>query len=190
MNKAGFFYYVSDKTLLVVIGLAVIWVILSSITASAGQEEEGKWLTYENKDLGFSIQYPPSWTAEEDKDLVQLHSNDDETIHVEITSESLPEEKTTLEEYSNMRINDLEEDNKDVKLLHSTSATIGVGDYPAHKVIYKLTDKSTKNQNTVTRFWTVQDDKAYSIAYIGVEPKYFNLYSIALKMFDSFQLIK
>jgi hypothetical protein len=43
---------------------------------------------------------------------------------------------------------------------------------------------------TVTRFWTIQDNKAYSIAYIGVEPKYFNLYSIALKMFDSFQIGK
>jgi hypothetical protein len=156
---------------------------------SAGQEEEGKWLTYENNDLGFSIQYPPNWTTEEDEDVVQLRSNDDETLHVEITSESLPEEKTTLKEYSDMRINDLEEDSKDFKL-HSTSTTIGVGDYPARKVIYKLTAEGTEGQNTVTRFWTIQDDKAYSIAYIGVEPKYFNLYSIALKMFDSFQIKK
>jgi hypothetical protein len=189
MNKFGFFYDVSGITLLVVIGLPVIWIILATVTASAGQEEEGEWLTYENKDLGFSIQYPPSWTIEEDKDQVLLRGSDDETLHVEITSESLPEEKITLKQYSNMHINDLEE-NKDFKLLHSTATTIGVGDYPAHKVIYKLTDKSTKNQNTVTRFWTVQDDKAYSIAYIGVEPKYFNLYSIALKMFDSFQITK
>jgi hypothetical protein len=64
------------------------------------------------KDLGFSIQYPPSWTIEEDKDQVQLRSSDDETLHVEITSESLPEEKVTLEEYSGMRINDLEKDSK------------------------------------------------------------------------------
>ena len=119
-----------------------------------------------------------------------MRSNDDETLRVEITSESLPEEKTTLEEYSDMHVNDLEEDSKDFKLLHSTSTIIGVGDYPAHKVIYKLTAKTTKDQNTITRFWTIQDDKAYTIAYIGVEPKYFNLYSIALKMFDSFQIKK
>jgi hypothetical protein len=185
MNKAGIFYYVSGITLLV-IGLAVIWILPATVTASAG--EEGEWLTYENKDLGFSIQYPPSWTAEEDEDLVQLHSNDDETLHVEITSESLPEEKVTLKQYSDMRIKDLEKDSKDFKLLHSTSTTLGAGDYPAYKVIYKLTAESTKDQNTVTRFWTIQDDKAYSIAYIGVEPKYFNLYNIALKMFDSFQI--
>jgi hypothetical protein len=190
MNKAGIIYYVSGITLLVVIGLAVIWILPATVTASAGQEEEGEWLTYENSDLGFSIQYPPNWTTEEDEDLLELRSNDDETLRVEITSESLPEEKTTLEEYSDMHVNDLEEDSKDFKLLHSTSTTIGVGDYPAHKVIYKLTAKTTKDQNTITRFWTIQDDKAYSIAYIGVEPKYFNLYSIALKMFDSFQIKK
>jgi hypothetical protein len=192
MNKAGIFYYDSGImiTLLVVIGLAVIWILPATVTASAGQEEEGEWLTYENKDLGFSIQYPHSWTIEEDEDIIGLRSSDDETLRVEITSESLPEEKTTLEEYSGMRINDLEKDSKDFKLLHSTSTTIGVGDYPAYKVIYKLTAKTTKDQNIVTRFWTIQDNKAYSIAYIGVEPKYFNLYSIALKMFDSFQIKK
>src|SRR5215208_2560642 len=109
MNKASIFYYVSGITLLVVIGLAVIWIPLATVTASAGQEEEGKWLTYENKDLGFSIQYPPNWKVEEGEDLVELRSSDDETLRVEITSESLPEEETTLKEYSDMRINDLEE---------------------------------------------------------------------------------
>jgi hypothetical protein len=175
------------------IGLAtiiIIFLFVISILSLSGQKEEGEWLTYENKDLGFSIQYPPSWTIEEDKDQVQLRSSDEETLHVEIISESLPEEKVTLKQYSDMRIKDLEKDSKDFKLLHSTSTTIGAGDYPAHKVIYKLTAESTKDQNTVTRFWTIQDNKAYSIAYIGVEPKYFNLYSIALKMFDSFQIGK
>jgi hypothetical protein len=33
-----------------------------------------------------------------------LRSSDDETLHVEITSESLPEEKVTLKQYSDMRI--------------------------------------------------------------------------------------
>jgi hypothetical protein len=89
------------------IGLATILIIFLfsiSILSLSGQKEEGEWLTYENKDLGFSIQYPPSWTIEEDKDQVQLHSSDDETLHVEITSESLPEEKVTLKQYSDMRI--------------------------------------------------------------------------------------
>ena len=168
--------------------LLLVLVVISTITPISGQEQ-GKWLTYENEDLGFSIQYPPRWTIEEEEEgLVELRSSDDETLRVEITSESLPEEGTTLEEYSDMRINDLEEDAKDFKLLHSTSTTIGAGHYPARKVIYKLTAEGTEGQNTVTRFWIIQDNKAYSIAYIGVEPKYFNLYSIALKMFDSFQI--
>ena len=150
------------------IGLATILIIFLfsiSILSLSGQKEEGEWLTYENKDLGFSIQYPPSWTIEEDKDQVQLHSSDDETLHVEITSESLPEEKVTL---SNTAIcvlkKDLEKVSRDFKLLHSTSTTLGAGDYPAYKVIYKLTAESTKDQNTVTRFWTIQDNKVqYSI---------------------------
>jgi hypothetical protein len=148
------------------IGLATILIIFLfgiSILSLSGQKEEGEWLTYENKDLGFSIQYPPSWTIEEDKDQVQLRSSDDETLHVEITSESLPEEKVTLKQYSDMRIKDLEKVSRDFKLLHSTSTTLGAGDYPAYKVIYKLTAEST-NQNTVTRFWTIQDNKVqYSI---------------------------
>jgi hypothetical protein len=149
------------------IGLATILIIFLfgiSILSLSGQKEEGEWLTYENKDLGFSIQYPPSWTIEEDKDQVQLRSSDDETLHVEITSESLPEEKVILKQYSDMRIKDLEKVSRDFKLLHSTSTTLGAGDYPAYKVIYKLTAESTKDQNTVTRFWTIQDNKVqYSI---------------------------
>ena len=120
------------------IGLATILIIFLfsiSILSLSGQKEEGEWLTYENKDLGFSIQYPPSWTIEEDKDQVQLRSSDDETLHVEITSESLPEEKVTLKQYSDMRIKDLEKVSRDFKLLHSTSTTLGAGDYPAYKVI-------------------------------------------------------
>ena len=88
-----------------------------------------------------------------------MRSSDDETLHVEITSESLPEEKVTLKQYSDMRIKDLEKVSRDFKLLHSTSTTLGAGDYPAYKVIYKLTAESTKDQNTVTRFWTIQDNK-------------------------------
>jgi hypothetical protein len=191
MNKASIFYYVNSITLLVVIGLAIIWIPLATVTASAGQEEEGDWLTYENEDLGFSIQYPPNWTVEEGEDLVELRSSDDGgTLRFEITSESLPEEGTTLKEYSDMRVNDLGENTEDFKLLHSSSTTIGAGDYPARKVIYKLTVEGTESQNTVTRFWTIQNDKAYSIAYIGAEPKYFNSYGIAQKMFDSFQIKK
>ena len=87
-----------------------------------------------------------------------------------------------------MRINDLEEDSEDFKLSRSSSTTLGLEDYPARKVVYKL--RAEGNDQTVTRFWTIKDDKAYSIAYIGVEPKYFNLYSIGLKMIDSFQMKK
>ena len=58
------------------IGLATILIIFLfgiSILSLSGQKEEGEWLTYENKDLEFSIQYPPSWTIEEDKDQVQYN---------------------------------------------------------------------------------------------------------------------
>ena len=170
------------------IPVLLAFILLMPLTASG--QAGGNWLTYENEDLGFSIQYPPDWTIEEEGggDLVNLRSNDDETLHVEITSESLPDEGTTLEEYSDMRINDLEEDSEDFKLSRSSSTTLGLEDYPARKVVYKL--RAEGNDQTVTRFWTIKDDKAYSIAYIGVEPKYFNLYSIGLKMIDSFQMKK
>lgn len=172
-----------------VLPIPLAFILLMPLTASG--QAGGNWLTYENEDLGFSIQYPPDWTIEEEGggDLVVLRSNDDATLHFEITSESLPDEGATLEEYSDMRINDLEEDSEDFELSRSSSTTLGLEEYPARKVIYKLRAEGN-DQNTVTRFWTTQDDKAYSISYIGVEPKYFNLYGIALKMFDSFQIKK
>jgi hypothetical protein len=152
-------------------------------------QEEQQWPKYENEDLGFAVLHPSDWAVEEvEEDLIQFR-NSDGTLRVEISREVLTDPGVTLEQYSDMRIADLEENAEDFDEFQSTSATVGVGKYPSQKIVYKLTDSETGESNTVTRFWTIQDDVAYSIAYIGVEPRYFNSYSIALKIFDSFQIV-
>ena len=58
------------------IPVLLAFILLMPLTASG--QAGGNWLTYENEDLGFSIQYPPDWTIEEEGggDLVNLRSND------------------------------------------------------------------------------------------------------------------
>jgi len=155
-------------------------------------------LTYQNSTAGIKLQYPSNWVKQENgtrqdtqTDLVTftpptINSNASLDITVDDITDALG---TTLAQYGSDEIGSLKQQfaNNDFKLIESKSSIILAG-LPAYRIVYTSVDQNTTTKDT--EIGAIKGGKVYLLTY-ETGPNEFDKYlPIALKMIDSFKLIK
>ncbi|MDQ6666978.1 MAG: hypothetical protein M3Y53_01990 [Thermoproteota archaeon] len=155
-------------------------------------------LTYQNSTAGIKMQYPSNWNKQENgtrqdtyTDLVKItpptiNSNASLDVAVDdITTSPV----TTLAQYASGEIDSLKQlyANNDFKLIESKSSIILAG-LPAYRIVYTFIDQNTTTKDMEIE--AINGDKVYILTYEAGSNEYDKYLPIALKMIDSFKLIK
>ena len=162
------------------------------------QSAPANLLTYQNSSAGIKLQYPSNWVKQENgtrqdtqTDLVTftpptINSNASLDITVDDITDSVG---TTLAQYASDEIGSLKQQfaNNDFKLIESKSSIILAG-LPAYRIVYTSVDQNTTTKDM--EIGAIKGGKVYLLTYEAGPNEYDKYLPIALKMIDSFKLIK
>jgi serine/threonine-protein kinase len=153
-----------------------------------------QFLTYENPELGISIQYPSNWEKLVNLDNFVTFTAPPETdtriypaaLGLKVQELSSSQKNIPLQEITKVQMSDLKRSNPDLNVLESTSTTIA--DKPAHKIVFSAIDNKEVERKAM-QVWTVIGNKAFLITY-KAEPDKFSSYLPTIeRMIDSFKVI-
>jgi hypothetical protein len=140
-----------------------------------GEIPPERFLSYENSTYLVKIDYFETWTVEEPEreNVIVLFSSplegswDTFQENVNIVVEPLSE-PMTLDDYTELSINQLEQSIEDFQITEEASATLAGN--PAYKIVFagKMEQYSMKWM----QIWTIKDDKAYIITYTALLSQY------------------
>jgi hypothetical protein len=154
--------------------------------------ESANLLTYENPNLGFSLEYPADWSKEETLSFISPSPSLNETLSssnqapesIAVTTEVLPS-NITLDEYSESAISLLEGQFPNYTLIDSSEATLS--GYPAHQITYTYTLDGVHLKNM--QIWTIADNNiGYALTYGGLVEEFDSSFPVIENMINSFQL--
>jgi hypothetical protein len=152
-----------------------------------------QFLTYENTELGISIQYPSNWEKSVHLDNFVTFTAPPETdtriypAALGLKVQELSSQNIPLQEITKVQMSELKRSNPDVKVLESTSTTFA--GKPAHKIVFSAIDNKEVERKAI-QVWTVIGNKAFLITY-KAEPDKFSSYLPTIeRMIDSFKIIK
>ena len=162
------------------------------------QSAPANLLTYQNSSAGIKLQYPSNWVKQENgtrqdtqTDLVTftpptINSNASLDITVDDITDSLG---TTLAQYASDEIGSLKQQfaSNDFKLIESKSSIILAG-LPAYRIVYTSVDQNTTTKDM--EIGAIKGGKVYLLTYEAGPNEYDKYLPIALKIIDSFKLIK
>ncbi|MGB6674642.1 MAG: PsbP-related protein [Candidatus Nitrosopolaris sp.] len=162
------------------------------------QSAPANLLTYQNSTAGITLQYPSNWVKQENgtrqdtqTDLVTftpptINSNASLDITVDDITDSMG---TTLAQYASDEIGSLKQQfaSNDFKLIESKSSIILAG-LPAYRIVYTSVDQNTTTKDM--EIGAIKGGKVYLLTYETGPNEYDKYLPIALKMIDSFKLIK
>jgi hypothetical protein len=141
--------------------------------------------TYSNPDLGISLQLSPQWQIEEQKNAVKL-IREQNLVSIDIRLNKLEPTFTDISQYAIQDLNERQESRKDFKLLSSGESDVE-GSKEGYKVLYTFTKKDTGNADKILRFWVLEGNAVYTIAYDAQLDKYDTYFSEAQSIVDSIQ---
>ena len=151
-----------------------------------------QFLTYENTELGISIQYPSNWEKLVSLDNFVSFTAPPETdtriypAALGLKVQELSSQNIPLQEITKVQMSNLKRSNPDLKVLESTSTTIA--DKSAHKIVFSAIDDK-EVERKATQVWTVIDNRAFLITY-KAEPDKFSSYLPTIeRMIDSFKVV-
>jgi serine/threonine-protein kinase len=162
------------------------------------QSAPANLLTYQNSSAGIKLQYPSNWVKQENgtrqdtqTDLVTftpptINSNASLDITVDDITDSVG---TTLAQYASDEIGSLKQQfaSNDFKLIESKSSIILAG-LPAYRIVYTSVDQNTTTKDM--EIGAIKGGKVYLLTYEAGPNEYDKYLPIALKIIDSFKLIK
>jgi eukaryotic-like serine/threonine-protein kinase len=162
------------------------------------QSAPANLLTYQNSTAGIKLQYPSNWVKQENgtrqdtqTDLVTftpptINSNASLDITVDDITDS---PGTTLAQYASDDMGSLKQQfaSNDFKLIESKSSIILAG-LPAYRIVYTSVDQNTTTKDM--EIGAIKGGKVYLLTYEAGPNEYDKYLPIALKMIDSFKLIK
>jgi serine/threonine-protein kinase len=162
------------------------------------QSAPANLLTYQNSTAGIKLQYPSNWVKQENgtrqdtqTDLVTftpptINSNASLDITVDDITDSVG---TTLAQYASDEIGSLKQQfaSNDFKLIESKSSIILAG-LPAYRIVYTSVDQNTTTKDM--EIGAIKGSKVYLLTYEAGPNEYDKYLPIALKMIDSFKLLK
>ena len=151
-----------------------------------GQSQQQSLLTYKNPNLGGSIQYPSDWELQEESNDKLRFIKQEGFVTADLNVENLDESETTLSEYANTRVNELQTQRPEFQLISNEPTTIS--NKPAQKVVYTFEREEDGKTNKVMRIWTINEGKLYTLAYIAESTQYDRYLPAFQRMVDSFRL--
>ena len=190
----------TPRVIAVIFSTSLITTSLIAITPHTllAQSAPANLLTYQNSTSGIKLQYPSNWVKQENgtrqdtqTDLVTftpptINSNASLDITVDDITDSLG---TTLAQYGSDEIGSLKQQfaSNDFKLIESKSSIILAG-LPAYRIVYTSVDQNTTTKDM--EIGAIKGGKVYLLTYEAGPNEYDKYLPIALKMIDSFKLIK
>ncbi|MGC1135831.1 MAG: hypothetical protein WA941_23605 [Nitrososphaeraceae archaeon] len=156
------------------------------------------FLTYEDPDYGWKIQYPSDWQTEEEKEEGEGGSNSVSFVSpIESTSDRYPEtlivsvypfsQNLSLDEFSGQTFSVIAS-RTDFTLIQSDRTTIGDNNNSAQIFVYTYSDP-IMGQTEAMNIETISGEKAYVIEYYAKPETYSQYLPIVQKMINSFELI-
>ncbi len=148
--------------------------------------------TYVNQEAGVQISYPSDYTTKENfmGTVVaiispQEGSSDDFRENLNVLEQDLLDSSTTLEEYTQLNMDQLQTVMNDFHLIRKGDTTLA--GHPAYEVVY------TASQGQIDakyhQVWTVVDDRAYIITATGTVQQYDNYSAVFDDMIASFEIL-
>ncbi|HEX7178148.1 MAG TPA: hypothetical protein VF220_00365 [Nitrososphaeraceae archaeon] len=169
-------------------------------------------LTYNNKDYGFSIQYPLGWTIDEDDkefNCVARFIPPQNDAHVDIRIFAKGDYKSIDEYGDTFKQSTFKESDNDYKLLnYYRNSSTTLSDKPAFRAIYLTTynasifeethdnksfeethdNKSFPSKEMMVATMVPERDSIYAIAYFTKPPDFEKYLPVIEKMIDSFKI--
>jgi hypothetical protein len=159
---------------------------------------KGEFLSYENNDFGFSIQYPSDWKKEEENMskssnvniAVSFVKQDGSQINSEadfyIRTEEFLGRNVTLEEFAQIQ----KAYTSSLLAVSSFNETkMIVGNRPAWQLEYEFKGIGGTNRLGINSL-IINDDMGYSIVFTTDKKSYDKYFPLALKMIDSFKVLR
>jgi hypothetical protein len=142
--------------------------------------------SYNNPNLGFTLQYPSNWQKQESLNFVspQGGAGNRAPELIDIITEVLPTSDYTLDSYTEAVLGQIEL-LPDFILMNTSSTTLG--GIPAHMAVYSFTDE-TQLENLRTQIWTVNDGMAYIISYSATPDEFESSLPALQSVIDSFSI--
>lgn len=151
--------------------MSVTLLLLSwdSYKSALGQAQQ-HFQNYQNSTLGVSIQYPSDWELQEESNDKLRFVKQEGFVTSDLNVENLEKSETSLSEYANTRINELQTQRPEFQLISNERTT--VSNKPAQKVVYTFEREEDGKTNKVLRIWTINEGKLYTLAYIAESTQY------------------
>lgn len=147
---------------------------------------------YENRDYGFKINYPKSWSKQQRDDFFTSgvvfssaldNENDKFTENVSILVENLPP-NSSLDRYTNDSIREIQR-LSDPNV--TTPQSVSIANKMGKTVTYQGEDKGYIVQRMQT--WTIDGDRAYIVTYTATPEKFATYLPTVNKMLESFAIL-
>jgi hypothetical protein len=155
--------------------------------AALGTPTQQQFQNYQSPTLGVSIQYPSDWKLLEESNDKLRFIKQEGFVTADLNVEDIDQSDATLPEYANTRVNELRTQRPDFQLL-SFEPTMISNDIPAQKVVYTFDREEDGKTNKVTRIWSINEGKIYTLAYIAESSQYDQYLPTLQKMVDSFHI--
>ncbi|MBF2064753.1 MAG: serine/threonine protein kinase [Calothrix sp. C42_A2020_038] len=157
---------------------------------------ENNYSFYKNSNYAIKIKYPHNWLKNEVEDkttgeIARFSSpaQTDSETSAEVILEIQPlKQPIILEEYTNLKVNEIIQFFPQAKIHESNSITLpSTPNLAAHEVVYSGKDNNLSIKRRA--LWTIKDNTAYIITYSTQESEYDKYLNIAQTMIDSFDFL-
>jgi eukaryotic-like serine/threonine-protein kinase len=153
------------------------------------------WQTYAEKVTNFQIKYPKNWERENTQNIFTgehvIFTSPNQNLvdkyreNISIRVEKLTNANTTLANYSQAAIAEINKYDRDAKIIESSS--IVLAKKPAKLVIYTGKDENLLLIKNL-EIWTIDKGNVYVITYKAEPNRYYQFLETAMTMINSFEL--
>jgi len=197
-NGSSAFEEIRDKCLILLPGNLCDFVFGKKTMSNSTYLSNYSALTYNDKNLGFIIQYPLGWTVDQgDKEFNTVRrfitAQNDAGVDVRIFPRGA---NKSIDEYGET----FKESNNEYKLLnYYRNSSTTLSDRPAVRAIYLTTDnasitektygnKSFTSKEMIVATMVPEKESIYAIAYFSNSANFDNYLPVIEKMIDSFKI--
>lgn len=177
--------------LVTVVVLSGVFLIVATNKAVLAQHTTtANLLTYENSTNDIKLQYPSSWVKNltvSSPDVVTFYPRGNSSAELTVSVDDISDEKgIPLAQYASDSNDAIKHENKDFKLLGSTTNNTLAG-LPAYKSIYSYAgDNNTKVQGM--EIGAIKGNKVYIVTYEAGPNEYDKYLPIIQQLIKSFQI--
>ncbi len=165
----------------------------------------GSFVTYENSNYRFKIQYPSNWEKvefspgikESGRNIIANFISPQETFsdlfreYLIIEVQDHPSNARSLDQYVSQQIDTYKKSSPRFAVIESnaSTATYTNVDHPSHKIVYSYSD-SIVGKAEVMEIDMIEGNRLYSLSYHADAAKYSSYLPVIEKMIKSFEPIK